>query len=471
MPKKVSTQELDELKNIIEKAPTGISVSELLEMESVDYTRRTLQRRLEELLTKNLISSLGEGRGRRYHQVKSSINTDLPVARYHYVLKEEPAKYGIIYDKKDWLSDEAKEIKQIMLKPTSERTPVGYNTDFLLDYIPNESFYLPEETRKELAQLGGIGTDEMPAGTYLRNILSRLLIDLSWNSSRLEGNTYSLLETEILLKQGLGVEGKKTEETQMILNHKAAIEMLADQAEEIGFNAYTIYNLHALLSDNLLSNQQSCGRLRDCAVGIGSSVYHPLDIPQQIEECFQQILEKAEAINDPFEASFFVMVHLPYLQGFEDVNKRLSRLAANIPMIQKNLSPLSYSDMETDDYLHAILAVYELNRVEYLRDLYVWAYKRSCQRYSAVKNILGDPNPFILKHRISIKETVQAIVLSGKAFEDSHEMLMTEAIKSVPEDEHEKFIQVIKAELASLHMGNIARYRLRPKEFTIWMNK
>ena len=101
--------------------------------------------------------------------------------------------------------------------------------------------------------MGSTLDGERPAGTYARQLFSRLLIDLSWNSSRLEGNTYSLLETERLLHLGEAAEGKDAREAQMILNHKAAIELLVDQASETGFNRYTILNLHGLLSDNLLS--------------------------------------------------------------------------------------------------------------------------------------------------------------------------------------------------------------------------
>ncbi len=175
----------------------------------------------------------------------------------------------------------------------------------------------------------------------------------------------------------------------MILNHKAAIEMLAEQAEEIGFNRYTILNIHALLSDNLLADPAAGGRLRQRAVGISGSVFYPLEVPQTIEEHFDQILEKAAAIKDPFEQSFFVMVHLPYLQPFEDVNKRVSRLAANLPLIRHNLCPLSFIDVAQEDYVGGLLGVYELNRVEYLRDLYVWAYGRSAARYKAVREFAG----------------------------------------------------------------------------------
>jgi Fic family protein len=159
----------------------------------------------------------------------------------------------------------------------------------------------------------------------VRQIFSRLLIDLSWNSSRLEGNTYSLLETERLLELGEAAEGKDALEAQMILNHKAAIELLVEQATEVGFNRYTILNLHALLSDNLLADPQACGRLRAIVVGIGRTVYHPLEVPQLIDEFFQQLLDTAAAIADPFEQAFFAMAHLAYLRPFEDVNKRVSR--------------------------------------------------------------------------------------------------------------------------------------------------
>ena len=136
----------------------------------------------------------------------------------------------------------------------------------------------------------------------------------------------------------------------MILNHKAAIEFLVQSAEEIAFNRYTILNLHALLAENLLPDPMAAGRVRQIPVGIGRSVYHPLDVPQLIEECLDEILVKAEAITDPFEQAFFVMVQLPYLQPFEDVNKRVSRLAANIPLFRRNLSPISFVDVPDETY-------------------------------------------------------------------------------------------------------------------------
>jgi Fic family protein len=425
--------------------------------ERLDFKRRTLQRRLDLLSGQGRLVAQGEGRGRRY--LVPARSTDHVEDRR--LSTTDP----------DWLSAEAREIRALVARPLSKRRPVGYDLTFLAAYQPNATFYLPAATRRRLAALGQVGITDLPAGTYLRQIMDRLLIDLAWNSSRLEGNTYSLLETQRLLERGETAAGKGTQEAQMILNHKAAIEMLADQAEEIGFNRYTLCNLHALLSDNLLSDPAACGRLRDRPVGISGTVFHPLEVPQQIDESFHGILTKAAAIEDPFEAAFFVMVQLPYLQAFEDVNKRVSRLAANIPLILHNLCPLSFVDVEAEDYLNGLIGIYELQRIEYLRDVFEWAYTRSVQRYSAVRQSLGDPDPFRLKYRSqlgsSVREIVQQMLTRGAA----GRWLRQTAAKDIPAADQARFIDTVGVELRSLHEGNIARYRLRPGEFKKWKSK
>ncbi len=277
----------------------------------------------------------------------------------------------------------------LLSRPFIRRNPVGYDRDFLERYRPNQDFYLSEFQRNRLHELGRTSMDARPAGTYARDVLSRLLIDLSWSSSRLEGNTYSRLDTQLLIERGHIAEGKNAQETQMILNHKAAIEFIVSNADEVAFNPFTILNLHSILSDNLLTDPMASGRLRIRDVEISGTVFLPLSIPQKIAECFELTLRKAAAIIDPFEQAFFAMVHLPYLQPFEDVNKRVSRLAANIPLIQKNLCPLSFIDVPDKAYIECTLGVYELQRPELLRDVFVWAYERSCQRYLAIRQSLG----------------------------------------------------------------------------------
>ena len=450
---------MDHLLRIIAARPSGASVKELLENSELGFPKRTLQRRLDQLVSEKRLEPKGQGRARRY----------LVPAQDHFptssVVREEPPVYKT---RLDWLSPAAREIRAVIQLPASERAPVGYQGAFLDAYQPNHTFYLPESLRSELEHIGQVGLGALPAGTYMRQVMDRLLIDLSWNSSRLEGNTYSLLETQRLLEVGEDAEGKATQETQMILNHKAAIEMLADQAGEIDFNRYTICNLHALLSDNLLPDPGASGRVRSRPVGISGTVFHPLEVPQQIEERFEQILVKAAAVRNPFEQAFFAMVHLPYLQPFEDVNKRVSRLAANIPLIRYNLCPLSFVDVDSHDYIGGLLGVYELNRVEYLRDVFAWAYRRSCARYSAVRQSLGDPDPFRLRHRAAIGSLVREVVLGVMDKRTAAKWIAAEAEKVIPQAERSKFIEVVETELGCLHGGNIARYRLRPSEFDAW---
>jgi len=240
----------------------------------------------------------------------------------------------------------------------------------LENYRPNIDSFLSKQEKQKLAEWGNTRNGEQPAGTYAREILNHLLIDLSWNSSRLEGNTYSLLDTELLIHNGKTPSNKSPMETQMILILKETIEFLVEASDEVGFNRHTFLNLHALLSNNLLFNPAS-GRLRTFGVGITNSIFTPLGIPQLIEESFDLILAKASQIENTFEHAFFVLVQIPYLQPFDDVNKRGSKLAVNIPLNRHNLAPLSFIDVPEESYIKGMLGIYELNRIELFKDVSV----------------------------------------------------------------------------------------------------
>lgn len=462
MPKQIPEQELESILEIVTAHPDGIPIRIIRGGLAYEMPPRMLQRRLALLAEQGRLVAVGRGKGRRYRLPGDSV-----------VLRAEPGQLAIqgypaqveVYPP---VSPEAEAIKQAVRAPIQNRQPVGYQRAFLDDYRPNVTNYLSAETRQHLHKIARPNDGERPAGTYARSIYSRLLIDLSWNSSRLEGNTYSLLETERLLELGEAAEGKNAMEAQMILNHKAAIELLVEQAQEIGFNRYTILNLHGLLADNLLADPQAGGRLRRIGVGIDGTVYHPLEVPQLIDECFQQILDTATAIADPFEQSFFALVNLAYLQGFEDINKRVSRLAANIPLIRENLCPLSFVDVPERAYIDGVLGVYELNRIELLRDVFVWAYQRSCARYSAVRQSLGEPDPFRLRYRSLVVEAVAAVVRSGLDKKAATASFRKRAAEQVPAEDQARFIEVVETEIMSLHEGNIARYRLRPAEYQAW---
>ena len=161
-------------------------------------------------------------------------------------------------------------------------------------------------------------------------------------------------------------------------------------------------------------------------------------------------------------------MHLAYLQPFQDVNKRVSRLAANLPLVRGNLCPLSFVDVPGRAYIDGVLAVYELNRVELLRDVFVWAYERSSARYSAVRQSLGEPDPFRLRYRPLVVELVAAVVRGGMGKNAAIALVRQRAAEEVPPPDQSRLVEVAETELMSLHEGNIARYRLRPAEYQAW---
>ncbi len=435
------------------KFPTGGTLDEITTSLERPILRRTLQRRLMILVKEGRVVAEGKTRARKYLIVPKQLNIKSLTNRQ---------EQGFIP-----LSIEAIRIQTLVTGPIESRQHVSYNRDFLESYRPNSTYYLSESLRKDLFEMGKSPDGKRPAGTYAHQIFNRLLIDLSWNSSRLEGNTYSILETERLLQFNEPSEGKDLKEAQMILNHKAAIEFLVESAEDIGINKFTILNLHALLSNNLLSDPSACGRLRSIPVGIAKTVYIPLLVSQLIEEHFDKLINLASEITDPFEQSFFLMVHIPYLQSFEDVNKRVSRLAANIPLIRENLSPLSFVDVPEEIYITGLLGIYELNQIELMRDIFVWAYQRSCSLYSATRKALGEPDPFRLRYSEAIRKAIKNII--WLRMDKKSALAFIEREKgSLPQGDQKKFIEVVERELLALHEGNIARYRLHLKEYEEW---
>lgn len=434
---------------VITEAGEPVSVGDLMGLLSGSHrglVRRTLQRTLNELFEEGEISRQGGGRSTAY----------IPAAAPDEAFEIQ-------------LSDGSRDLLSYLSIPAIRRKPVGYRTELLFDYDPNVTFLLPESTRTQLHDMGRTGPGDRPAGTHLRDVLGRLLIDLAWASSRLEGNTYSLLDTKRLIEEGRAAEGKDRIETVMILNHKAAIEMIAESPEQVGMNRMTFLNLHALLADGLMGDPDSEGRLRRRPVDITGSVYAPTAIPQRIEECFDRILETAGQIRDPFEASFFLLVHIPYLQPFEDVNKRVSRLGANIPLIKANVSPLSFIDMSETLYLKGMQAFYETGRTDLMQDVYLAAYDRSCQRYAAISKDMVEPDPFRLTWRRELFGIVRDLVAAGS---DPTELLISPLIPSgVPEADRDRFWGLLISEIRGLHEGNFMRYGIRPAEFSAWTSR
>ncbi|MYC65268.1 MAG: Fic family protein [Acidobacteriia bacterium] len=458
--KRIAEADLLAIEELVRGRTDGSTAKQIAAGLDPSPPRRTLQYRLKSLVDSQRLAVQGSGRWTRYRMPTAvPLLAELRTGRATVsgrVLAMEP------------LSKAGAAVRNQVELPLEVREPVGYHRDFLDSYLPNRTFYLSEVERTELRKIGSAAPAEQPAGSFAKQILNRLLIDLSWNSSRLEGNTYSLLDAERLIEAGEEAEGKDTRETQMILNHKDAIAFLVDGAEEIGFNRHTILSLHAWLADNLLPDPAAPGRLRFRGVGIGGSVFRPLEVPQLIEECFDLALAKVSVIEDPFEQAFFAMVQFPYLQPFDDVNKRVSRLAANIPFIRANLSPLSFEEVPRDHYSKALLGVYELRRTELLRDLFVRAYRQSAARYAAVRQSIGEPDALRMRYRNALREVVAAVVHAAMDKKQAAAHVASWAGEHIAEPDRERFRSIAERELLSLHQGNFARYRVTPSEFATW---
>ena len=447
MARPIPESKLQAIVEAVTAHPQGAGIHNIESALPESVARRTLQYRLNKLVTSGRIVKEGSGRWSRYHPVLSATTAQ-----------------GIALP----LSGAALEIQRYVRRPLTARKLVGYERSFPDSYKPNHSAMLDDREREHLTMVGTQPLGATLAGTFAKHILNRLLVDLSWNSSRLEGNTYSLLETQRLIDFGVVAESKAPMESQMILNHRDAVTFLVDEAANIGFNRHTILDLHALLSDNLLADPQASGRLRYIPVGIAKSVFHPLENPQRIEECFAKLLTAATAISNPFEQALFVLAHIPYLQPFDDVNKRVSRLAANIPLIKANLAPLSFVDVPADIYTEAMLGVYELRRTELLRDVFIYAYRRSAQRYAVVQQSIGEPDPFILQHRAALRDLVQSIVRRKLNRQSAWAHIAAYAERHIDPAAQDRFRQTAERELLSLHEGNFVRYRITPPQFEAW---
>lgn len=322
------------VENVMSGAAKGLNIN-ALQLALPALSRRTLQRKLAALTNAGLLTVSGAGRSARYQWAGATPQSGVPTE------SNDTTRFPSFIA----VSNDSFDILAYVDRPLAARTPIGYQQELLSGYQPGRTWYLPESMRKQLHATGETGAEPRPAGTHGRRILNRLLIDLSRASSQLEGNTYTRLDTRKLIENGQAATGREASETQMILNHKAAIELRIENTDALAFNRLTLMNLHSALAENLVPNPADERRLRSHIVETSGSVYRPLSVPTQISDAFDLMLDKVTQIADPFEQSLFMTVHLPYLQAFSDINKRTSRLAANLPLIRANLCPLTFLDV------------------------------------------------------------------------------------------------------------------------------
>jgi Fic family protein len=408
--------------------------------QALQVSRPTLNRVLRDLLASGLLEKRGDGRATRYVATEAARDL-LPGA------VPLPAGPGAL----QW-SPAALPLVEAIRAPLGTRTPVGYDRSFVGNYIPNQASLLPPHLATDLFNAGR-SRDQQPAGTYAREVLEQLLIDLSWSSSRLEGNSKSLLETKHLFE--LGDQGAPLDEdTLMLLNHKDAIEFMVDAVPMEGITVPVIVDLQAKLMRDLLKDSRDIGSIRRRVVNIDGSVYVPSNVPSLLEETLHSIIEKARHIRNPVEAAFFLWVNLAYLQPFADGNKRTSRLSANMPLMLYNCAPLSFLDVERTDYATAMLGVYEHCNVSAAVELFDFIYRRSIQKYSVLRASVAVPDPMRIRYRQTLNELMQFVVFHRRTLE------VALAEVSVDAADLDALRGIANSELDQLEQYNCARYNL-----------
>jgi Fic family protein len=419
---------------------------------ALKISRPTLNRDLRELLGAGFLEKIGDGRSTRYaatDAAKAALGDPLSAT-------SPPSRTGQL----QWLAASLP-LVQLLQAPLGTRTPVGYDNRFVDDYIPNQSSLLPPALAADLFHAGR-SPDQQPAGTYAREVLEQLLIDLSWSSSHLEGNNKSLLDTRTLFERGEQA-GPLDKDSLMLLNHKEAIEFMVNAVPSEGITVPVIVDLQAKLMKDLLKDSRDIGSIRRRVVNIDGSVYVPSNMPMLLEEKLASVASKTRQIRNPVEAAFFLWVNLAYLQPFADGNKRTSRLCANMPLMLYNCAPLSFLDVERSDYATALLGVYEQRRVDAAVDLFEFIYRRSIQKYSVLRDSLAAPDPLRAKYRQSLNELMQFVVVHGQQ--------LAIALSAVPVDANDVagLREIANTELNHLETYNCARYNLARGMTQAWI--
>ncbi|MEI7463237.1 MAG: Fic family protein [Candidatus Taylorbacteria bacterium] len=323
-------------------------ISTFLGQKGAVVSRITLIRDLNELLESGEIRQLGKGRNIRYehssrHPLLESVDVD------SYFSQANRSK---------------------------TRPPITFNHETLdkFDNIlsKNEISILLKKNDEYQERIIGLSP------TLLKKEFERITIELSWKSSRIEGNTYSLIDTEMLIKEHKEAKGHSKEEANMILNHKKALDYIFSNRERFKFiSLREVENVHRLLTDEL---DIQTG-IRSRAVGITGSHYRPLDNGQQISEALEKTIKKINSASDPWSMALIALVMIAYVQPFEDGNKRTSRIVANACLIANNICPLSLRSIDETEYKKAITIFYELQNAAYMKKLFLEQFDFAVENY------------------------------------------------------------------------------------------
>lgn len=255
----------------------------------------------------------------------------------------------------------------------------GFNFRLITDILPQVQLFTIEE-KDSLNQAQNTflkNVSGMPAQEY-RKEMERLGVDLSWKSSQIEGNTYSLLETERLLREKKTAQGKTKEEAIMLLNHKDALDFILDNPDYMQeLSVKKIEDIHSILTKEL---EVSPG-IRHRRVGITGTNYRPLDNEFQIREALEDTCTLINSKTDVFEKTLLSLLLLSYIQAFTDGNKRTARITANGILIANGYCPISFRTVDSVDYKKAMLMFYEQNNICAFKQIFIDQFEFAANTY------------------------------------------------------------------------------------------
>ena len=255
----------------------------------------------------------------------------------------------------------------------------GFNFDLITQQLPEVSLFSKEETEhlQSLQKVFSSHVDNMSECEY-RKEMERLGIDLSWKSSQIEGNTYSLLETERLLRESKTADGKTKEEAVMLLNHKDALRFVLDNPDYLQTLTIShIEDIHSILTKELSVDTG----LRHRRVGITGTNYHPLDNEFQIREAMYATCDLINSKSNVFEKALLALLLLSYIQPFMDGNKRTARITSNALLIANGYCPLSFRTVDSIDYKKAMLIFYEQNNLHAFKQIFISQFEFAVSEY------------------------------------------------------------------------------------------
>ena len=265
-------------------------------------------------------------------------------------------------------------------KETDEReVQTAFNFELINDILPQVDIFTAEE-KERLASLQTQFTKNLEGitPTEYRKEMERLGIDLSWKSSQIEGNTYSLLETEKLLREKQTASGKTKEEAVMLLNHKDALDLVLAEPEYFqALSVRRIEELHTLLVKELDVDKG----IRKRRVGVTGTNYRPLDNEHQIHEALEDTCRLINSKENVFEKALLALLLLSYIQAFSDGNKRTARITSNAILIANKYCPISFRTVDSVDYKKAMLIFYEQNNITAFKKILIDQFAFAVQTY------------------------------------------------------------------------------------------